>query len=134
MLEEGQIIVHRGLHPDGRVGTVECARVLRDDADALVTWIGRGYAAIRRTTLDGEPVRYLALDQKLSLPTVPGLSAWRGPGVVIVTPPEARHAIWWFFDEQGQFDSWYINLQSPAPPVVGRQRYPRSRARRHRRR
>ena len=39
MFSEGQTIVYRGLHQDGRVGG-RMRRVLRDDADGLVTWIG----------------------------------------------------------------------------------------------
>jgi hypothetical protein len=114
MFDEGQTIVHRGLHQDGRVATVESARVLRDDEHGLVTWIGQRSAVIRRTTVSGEPVRYLPLAQKLNMPTLPAVSEWVGPGVVIVTPSDARHAVWWFFDDEGKFRSWYINLQSPA--------------------
>ena len=108
--------MHRGLQHDGRVGTVECGRapeLLRDDTDGLVVWVASGSAAVRRTTIAGEPVRYLALDQRLNHPTMPVFSEWRGPGVLIVTPPQSRHAIWWFFEETGEFRSWYINMQTP---------------------
>lgn len=114
MFDDGQIIVHRGLMQDGRVGTVESARVLRDDKNGLVTWVGPRSAVIRRTTLAGESTRYMRLAEKLDVPTVPAAQEWRGPGVVIVTPPQARHAIYWFFNEGGTFRFWYINLQTPA--------------------
>jgi hypothetical protein len=114
MFAQDQTIVLRGLHQDGRVASVECARVLRDDDEGLVTWVGRGSALVRRTTLAGEPVRYMPLSEKLSVPLMYQTGAWRGPGVVIYTPPDARHAVWWFYSELGEFESWYINLQSPA--------------------
>jgi|HubBroStandDraft_6_1064221.scaffolds.fasta_scaffold258474_2 hypothetical protein len=113
MFSEGQTIVQRGLHHDGRVGAVESARVLRDGADALVTWIGPRSAVIRRATVSGEPIRYMQLADKLDIPTVPAVTEWTGPGVVVVTPPGAWHAIWWFFHETGEFRCWYINLQTP---------------------
>ena len=113
MFSEGQTIVYRGLQQDGRVGAVECARVLRDDADGLVAWIGPRSAVIRRVTVSGESVRHRQLADKIDLPTVPAVTEWNGPGVVIVTPPDAWHAIWWFFDEAGEFRSWYVNLQTP---------------------
>ncbi len=113
MFSEGQIIVQRGLQPDGRVGYVQTARVLRHDADALVTWIGPGSAVVTRATVSGESVRYMPLADKLDIPTVPTVTEWIGAGVVVVTPPEAQHAIWWFFAETGEFRSWYINLQTP---------------------
>jgi hypothetical protein len=40
---------------------------------------------------------------------VPAVTEWFGTGVVVVTPPDAWHAIWWFFHETGEFRSWYIN-------------------------
>jgi hypothetical protein len=113
MFSEGQIIVQRGLDGDGRVAFVQSARVLRDDADGLVTWVGARSAVVSRTTASGEPVRSMKLADKIGIPTVPAVTEWAGPGVLVVTPPEASHAIWWFFHETGDFRSWYINLQTP---------------------
>jgi hypothetical protein len=72
MFSEGQTIVQRGLHHDGRVGAVESARVVRDGADALVTWIGPRSAVVRRATVSGEPIRYMQLADKLDIPTAAG--------------------------------------------------------------
>src|SRR5271165_1476481 len=113
MFSEGQTIVQRGLHRDGRISSVESARVLRDDADVLVTWIGPRSAVVRRTTASGEPVRYMPLADKVGIATVPVVTEWAGPGVVVVTPPDACHAIWLFFNETIEFRSWYINLETP---------------------
>ena len=68
---------------------------------------------LRRATLDGTPTRYLSLDEKLTVPTVLERSTWN-TNVLILTPPETRHAVWWFFAADGTFDGWYVNLQSPA--------------------
>ena len=87
--------------------------MLRDDGDGLVAWIGPRSAVIRRLTVSGESVRDRRLADKLDIPTVPAVTEWIGPGVVIVTPPDAWHAIWWFFHETGEFRSWYVNLQTP---------------------
>lgn len=94
MFSEGQTIVQRGLYRDGRISSVECARVLRDDPDGLVTWIGPRSSVVRRTTASGESVRYMRLADRVGIATVPAVAEWFGPGVVIVTPPDAWHAIW----------------------------------------
>jgi hypothetical protein len=113
MFSEGQTIVQRGLDGDGRVGFVQTARVLQDDANGLVTWVGPRSAVVSRTTAGGEPVRNRKLADKIGIATVPAVTEWFGTGVVVVTPPDAWHAIWWFFHETGEFRSWYINLQTP---------------------
>jgi hypothetical protein len=38
----GDTIVLRGLHQDGRVGTVDSMRVVSDDDRGLLTWMARG--------------------------------------------------------------------------------------------
>jgi hypothetical protein len=72
MFSEGQTIVQRGLYRDGRISSVECARVLRDDPDGLVTWIGPRSSVVRRTTASGESVRYMRLPPGESGPGDPG--------------------------------------------------------------
>ena len=113
MYEAGQTIVQRSLDHDGRIGSVECGRVLQDDADGVVLWVGQGSAVLQRTTVAGKPVRSLPLAEWVNVPLLHGATEWRAPGTLMVTPVDTPHAVWWFFDEDGEFEGWYINLQSP---------------------
>jgi len=111
--EIGTEVVLRDFQADGRIRAVECGRVVSDDELGTAVWVGGGSAVIRRATLDGAPTRYLPVETKLRTPTVPVVGTWHGYGVLILTPRDAAHCVWWFFTEQGMFDGWYVNLQTP---------------------
>jgi predicted RNA-binding protein associated with RNAse of E/G family len=104
----GQTAVRRCHLRDGRLVAVEAGRVIADDEGGLMLWVASGSTVVRRTTIDGISVR------KMSMPTILRARGWEGGGVLILTPPRAAHSIWWFFDEDGQFRRWYINLEAPA--------------------
>jgi hypothetical protein len=112
-MEVGDTAVMRYLHMDGRIATAQCGRVIADDDRGLLIWIGPGSQVIERVTLDGAPTRYRPLSDKLHVPLLHGLTSWYGNGVLILTPPATDHAVWWFFADDGAFDGWYVNLQSP---------------------
>ena len=69
---------------------------------------------MRRTTIGGESVRAMPVRQKLALATMLQPGRWRGHGVLILTPPEVAHSIWWFFGDDASFTGWYVNLEAPA--------------------
>lgn len=100
--DPGQIVVRRGLHPDGRIGQVECGRVVSDDERGLLIWVGLGSTQVRRASLDGDPTRPLPLLDELGTPTIPVLSTWDGYGNLMLIPPDAAHSLWWSWDHQGR--------------------------------
>ena len=67
--EAGSTLVLRDFYPDGRIRAVECGRVVADDAQGTVVWVGNGSAVIRRMTLTGEPTRALPYPAKMRTPT-----------------------------------------------------------------
>lgn len=109
----GDDIVRRYIHHDGRIGWVMSVRVVSDDERGLLTWIGPGSATAQRFTLDGAPTRQLTVDEKFSQPTVHRLASWRSHGVLMFSPPDAAHSVWWFFHADGAFKGWYVNLETP---------------------
>jgi len=110
----GQTAVRRCHLRDGRLVAVEAGRVIADDERGLLLWVSTGSTVVRRTTIDGVPVRKMPLNQKMSMPTILSARGWDGGGVLILTPHEAAHSVWWFFSENGQFRRWYVNLEAPA--------------------
>lgn len=111
--QPGETVVRRCVYRNGRIAAVESGRVISDDDQGLLMWVGGGSALMRRATLDGDPVRKLPLRQKLATTTMLRPSGWRGHGVLILTPPSAQHSIWWFFADDTSFSGWYVNLESP---------------------
>jgi hypothetical protein len=113
LFEAGQTVVRRGIHRNNRISGVESARVISDDDRGLLLWVGEGSTVMRRTTLDGQPVRKMPLSEKFAIPTMLRPTGWRDGGVLILTPPGAYHSIWWFFNGRGGFHGWYVNLEAP---------------------
>jgi hypothetical protein len=112
--EAGQVIVRRTVHRDGRIAAVETARVVSDDARGLLTWTAAGSHVMHRTTITGESIRKMRLRQRDSIPTMLSPTTWHGGSVLILTPPDGTHSVYWFFDLAGGFTGWYVNLESPA--------------------
>ena len=111
--EPGQTVVRRAVHGNNRISAVESARVISDDDRGLLIWTGEGSTVMRRTTLDGAPVRKMSIYAKLAIPTMLRPSTWRDGGVLILTPPGAFHSVCWFFTSSGSFHGWYVNLEAP---------------------
>jgi hypothetical protein len=112
-------VVRRCRWRDGRFVAVEAGRVLADDEHGLMLWVSTGSTVVRRTTIDGVPVRKMSPAQKMSVPTILTARGWEGGGVLILTPPSAAHSVWWFFGDDGRFRRWYVNLEAPATRWTG---------------
>ncbi|WP_018349946.1 DUF402 domain-containing protein [Longispora albida] len=112
--EAGQVILRRDVHRNGRIRSVHTARVISDDERGLLTWTGRGYEVMQRTLLNGGSVRDITVAERAVTPTMLSPGTWRGDGILVLTPPGAMHSLWWFFEGDGAFLAWYLNLETPA--------------------
>jgi hypothetical protein len=113
--DPGDTIVLRGLHQDGRIATADSMRVLSDDDLGLVTWMARGSQAIPRSSLSGAPTRRkMPLADQLRIAKIHVLSISAERDVLWLTPSDSEYAVAWSFTGDGEFEGWYINLQSRA--------------------
>jgi hypothetical protein len=110
----GQTILRRDIHHDGRITAAAAVRVVADDANGVLTWTAEGSQVMWRTTLSGERVRKFSVDELSVLPTMLSPHQWVGTNVLFLTPPGVSHTIGWFFDADGVFFGWYVNLESPS--------------------
>jgi hypothetical protein len=111
--EAGTTVVRRGLYRDGRIGSLQCARVIADDERGLLTWSAAGSATMRRLLLSDEPARAIPLAEEIRSPTVLAVSTWQPFSTLMLTDPDAGHSVWWAFDADGAFVGWYVNLEPP---------------------
>jgi hypothetical protein len=108
----GDVVLYRyGLLGEARF--VRVARVIRDDGDGLVLWIGPGSPQIETVLADGRGLREVSMSQRLRMPRKRRLATWRGPGIVVHVPPAGAWSVWWFFHDDGRFAGWYGNLEAP---------------------
>jgi len=83
-------------------------RVVRQDADGLLLWVAGGTPLWRMARPDGQPLRDVPRE---SWPEAMEPNEWFGRGVLQWLPTGTDHAVWWFWGDDGAFDSWYVNLE-----------------------
>ncbi|GAA0503224.1 hypothetical protein Ade02nite_36170 [Paractinoplanes deccanensis] len=98
---------------DGRAGFVRTGRVIADDGDGLALWIGPGSPQIESVPVDGRPLRDRPVRERFEVERVRERTTWRGPGIVQFAPARGDWSVWWFFTGEGDFEGWYVNLESP---------------------
>jgi len=119
----GREILHRNTH-HGRIAFVHPVRVISDDDRGLLVWLARGAVIAVEKTLDGRGARDLPFDEWAAAPKAPVRSTWQGPGLLRFFPSGADHSVWFFRDDQDNFNTYYVNLEESAVrwddgPVAG---------------
>ena len=89
--------------------------VVVDSEDRVAHYLAPGTPFLRRTLRDGSPVpRVVSLEDLVANGSCLQQSTWHGPHQLIVTRPEAAHAVYLRWREPDwTFEGWYVNLQAP---------------------
>src|SRR5699024_2495121 len=111
--EYGQQILYRFRRLDGSLGTVHPARVLEDDGDRVLCWVVAGTPIRVTTSLDGRMPRQIPVGERFVTQRVPVRSTWSGTSTLRLVYAHRWASVWWFFDTDGTFLHWYVNLEVP---------------------
>lgn len=106
-------MVERFHRPDGSIGQVHPLRVLEDDGRVLLAWLPAGTPIIGSRLADGRELRDAPLDQRFRIPRVPVLDFWHRTSTLRRIADDEWSSVWWFFDAEGRFTNWYVNLEIP---------------------
>ncbi|QUH01199.1 DUF402 domain-containing protein [Saccharopolyspora erythraea] len=109
----GQEVLYRFLRLDGSMGTVHPARVLADDGETLLCWVLPGTSIRVTTSPDGRSPRNLPMAERFGGVRVPARSIWRGTPTLRMVFENEWSSVWWFFEPDGTFRNWYVNLEMP---------------------
>ena len=109
----GQVIVHRNTRR-GRLAFVRPVRVVSDGDRGLLLWMARDTPAFDEVTLDGRRARAMPFAEWVTQQYTMAPGSWQGPGILLFFPPKANHSVWWFWDDEGAFVCWYVNLEEAA--------------------
>jgi hypothetical protein len=109
-LEPGQLILHRQFARD-RLVCVRTARVVGHDERGLRLWIANGNPVLGWETVDGRGIRDVSFAEWAASEYRLAPQSWRGPDILMFMPTGQNHSVWWFWDEEGDFACWYINLE-----------------------
>jgi hypothetical protein len=106
-------VLERFVRHDGSFGRQSPLRVISDDGDRLLAWLPEGTEIIGAGLPDGRKVRDAPLAQRFLLPRVPVAGTWRGAGNLRLIVESWLSSVWWFFEPDGAFRCWYVNLELP---------------------
>ena len=113
MWAEGAPALLRYIH-DGRVSRVLPVSVVADDERSTQLFARSGTPMRTRCDLDDVPLqRSLPYAERFALPWRLGPSVWSGYHVLMLTPRDAGHSFWAYWDDAWGFEGWYVNLQDP---------------------
>ncbi|MEU6077601.1 DUF402 domain-containing protein [Micromonospora sp. NPDC047074] len=68
---------------------------------------------MRSKASDGRSGHQISLAERDSLSFEVVQDIWRGPGIVMMLQAQTASSTWWFYQPDGSFSHWYINLQTP---------------------
>ncbi|HZC25957.1 MAG TPA: DUF402 domain-containing protein [Actinopolymorphaceae bacterium] len=87
-------------------------RVVRDDPDGLVAWLGPRTPLHKSVSAEGKDIRSIPLGPlRFTAPRATKRDVWRGPGILKVAPTGVPWSVWLFWGNDGVFRSWYVNLE-----------------------
>jgi len=112
-------VAERFHRPDGSIGQVHPLRVLEDDGRVLRAWLPAGTPIVGSRLADGRLMRDAPLDQRFRIPRVPVPDSWHGASTLRRIPEDEWSSVWWFFDLEGRFKNWYVNLEIPLGRTPG---------------
>ncbi|MFJ7217313.1 DUF402 domain-containing protein [Amycolatopsis sp. NPDC098790] len=115
----GETVVERFHRPDGSIGQVHPLRVLDDDGRVLRGWIPAGTPIVGSRLADGRLMRDAPLEQRFRIPRVAVADSWHGTSTLRRVPEDEWSSVWWFFDLEGRFKNWYVNLEIPLGRTPG---------------
>jgi hypothetical protein len=110
---EGRTVLYRNTR-HGRVVNVRPGRVVSDDDRGLLLWLPHGAAMAVDVAEDGRGIRSMPFTEWVGLRWHLVPATWQGPGILKFLPPDVEHSVWFFFDEDGTFANWYVNLEEHA--------------------
>lgn len=109
-LVPGEVLVQRQFTGD-RLVCVRTGRVVDHDERGLRIWIPNRSPGLDWRTLDGRGIRDMPFTEWIGLTRELAPRTWDGPDILMFFPTGAAHSVWWFWNDRGAFDCWYINLE-----------------------
>lgn len=105
-------MVRRHFMRDDLLARVWAGHVAADDDAGLWMWIATGSAWHDIGAADGRPFREVPFAEWGRTDKAMRQLTWRGD-VLMLHPRAGAYSLWFFFDSDGHFKQWYVNLELP---------------------
>lgn len=112
LFPRGRVLVRRHFQRAGQLSRVWVGHVAADDEHGLWLWIATGSRSIEVRAGDGRVQRDMLFTEWARAPKVLVEVPWRGD-VLMFHPPDESYSVWFFFEPDGAFRNWYVNLERP---------------------
>ena len=109
----GDTVCTRFVRNDGSVGGVHPLRVLADDGEQLIGWLPKDTPIIASRLPDGREIREEPLANRFRAGRSQVRTTWWGTSTIRLISESRWSSVWWFFDSEQRFLSWYVNLEIP---------------------
>jgi Protein of unknown function (DUF402) len=109
----GETAVQRFVRADGSIGQHHPLRVIEDDGERLLGWLPAGTDIVNSRLADGRDPRDVPLDEMFVLPRIRVPGQWRDTSNLRLITESEWSSLWWFFEPDGTFMCWYVNLEIP---------------------
>lgn len=113
LLPPGDEVLLRYRYPDGRFQAAFPMRVVRDEGTRLTCWLAPSTPIMYWACEDGTDPRHVPLSQRFSQVLTTAPRRWEGNGVLRVIPMDESYQVLHFWDDDGEFIGWYVNLETP---------------------
>ncbi len=107
------MVLRRQFQRADLLSRVWVGRVAADDERGLWLWVASGSAFRDIGAADGRAFREVPFAEWGRTAKTARELIWVGD-VLMLHPPGQAHSVWFFFEPDGAFRSWYINLDAPA--------------------
>jgi hypothetical protein len=111
--EPGETVVERFVRPDGTIGQHHPLRVISDDGGSLLGWLPAETEIVGTRLAGGRSMREAPLGERFRIPREQFRTTWRHTSTLRLITEDQWSSIWWFFDPEGEFLGWYVNLEIP---------------------
>ncbi|MGH2401438.1 MAG: DUF402 domain-containing protein [Candidatus Limnocylindria bacterium] len=85
--------------------------VVNDDATGLVAWLAPGTPLLRPVLPDGSELRSVPAVEMFGAGRALRRDRWQGTGILKVAPTGEPWSVWCFWNADGSFRGWYVNLE-----------------------
>jgi len=109
----GETAVQRFVRADGSIGQHHPLRVIEDDGERLLGWLPAGTEIIDTRLADGRHAREAPLHEMFVLPRIQVRGKWLNASNLRLIAESEWSSVWWFFQLDGAFTAWYVNLEIP---------------------
>jgi hypothetical protein len=113
ILEVGRVVMRRQFQRDDLLSRVWVGRVAAEDERGLWLWVATGSSYLDIAAADGRAFRDVPFGEWGRTDKTLRWLTWGGD-VLMLHPPAAAHSVWLFFNPDGTFRTWYVNLEDPA--------------------